>query len=165
MGAFLCPPINISMSHADLLPLKDFRISITGVDSEGHTTLTLLASSAEIPGITSGAVPTPYRTGQGFVAGDRIEYEPLPITFNVDDNLEAYKVIHNWIIKNATTEGSEYRDLVVTIFDGAMKKAASFRFVNCFPTTLSGFQLDNGTNEVIYAEMTTTFRYDYYLIE
>ena len=53
--------------------------------------------SANVPGITAGVATqqTPFKNIP--IAGDKLEYENLSITFQVDEYLENYVSLHNWM--------------------------------------------------------------------
>ena len=53
--------------------------------------------SANVPGISADTVtqPTPYKDIP--IVGDKLEYENLSITFQVDEYLENYVSLHNWM--------------------------------------------------------------------
>ena len=55
-------------------------------------------TSANLPGISLGelVIPTPYTDIP--IVGDKITYENLSISFIVDEFLENYISIHNWLI-------------------------------------------------------------------
>ena len=57
-----------------------------------------ITTSANLPGISLGelVIPTPYTDIP--IVGDKITYENLSISFIVDEFLENYISIHNWLI-------------------------------------------------------------------
>ena len=54
--------------------------------------------SANIPGISLGSATQPTPLIDVPIPGDKINYQSLDITFLVDENLNNYKEIHDWLI-------------------------------------------------------------------
>jgi len=71
--------------------------------------------SANLPGITGspGTFPTPFKDIP--ILGDKLEYENLSITFIVDEYLENYKSLHDWMkgvgFPSDRSEFREFRDV------------------------------------------------------
>ena len=71
--------------------------------------------SANVPGISAGVAtqPTPFKDIP--IVGDKLTYENLSITFQVDEYLENYVSLHNWMkgigFPTARQEFSTYRDV------------------------------------------------------
>lgn len=153
------------MSDSDLLPNKDFRIQVAGMDDRGIELFSLLASTSNIPGVSVGEVPTSYRNRSGFVPGNKLEYPSLSIRFDIDENLESYRAINDWIVHNGHERDVKYHDIIITIVDSTLRPTLSFRYVSAFPTTLDGFEVNNRNSSIEFAQTGATFRYDYYTIE
>jgi hypothetical protein len=70
---------------------------------------------ANLPGITGspGTFPTPFKDIP--ILGDKLEYENLSITFIVDEYLENYKSLHDWMrgigFPSSRSEFKEFRDV------------------------------------------------------
>lgn len=150
----------------NLLTLKDFRIQFAGEASDLKPAA-FLATNVVIPDLSIGDVPVPFRNGQAYVPGNRIEYSPLTIDFHVTENMDSYRQIVKWIQSNSEKRSTElrYHDLVVSAVSSHLNPSVAWRFVNAFPTNASGFTLSNQTTETQYATISVTFRYDYYIIE
>ena len=60
--------------------------------------LIYFAQEVELPGITLPTISenTPFSTMK--IAGDLMSYEPLDITFMVDEKMSNYMAIHDWIV-------------------------------------------------------------------
>ena len=54
--------------------------------------------SANIPGISLGSGTQPTSLVDVPIPGDKITYQDLSITFIVDENLNNYKEIHDWLL-------------------------------------------------------------------
>jgi len=71
-------------------------------------------TAVNIPGITLGGTmsqPSPLKDIP--IPGEKLTYEPLQMTFLVDENLENFQEIHGWLVGlGFPRDYSEFRDLV-----------------------------------------------------
>jgi len=71
-------------------------------------------TAVNIPGITLGATmsqPSPLKDIP--IPGEKLTYEPLSMTFLVDENLENFQEIHGWLVGlGFPRDHNEFRDLV-----------------------------------------------------
>lgn len=71
-------------------------------------------TAVNIPGITLGgnmSQQTPFKDIP--LPGDKLTYEPLSMTFLVDENLENFQEIHGWLVGlGFPRDHNEFRDLV-----------------------------------------------------
>jgi len=71
-------------------------------------------TAVNIPGITLGGTmsqPSPLKDIP--IPGEKLTYEPLSMTFLVDENLENFQEIHGWLVGlGFPRDHSEFRDLV-----------------------------------------------------
>jgi hypothetical protein len=121
--------------------------------------------------------------------GEKPIYDLLNITFMIDEELQGWKEIHDWIrAMTFPTDFAEYRNLrnlnkynssasdirknfpqfsdaSLTLFSSSNKEYYRFKFKNVFPTTLSTFVMNvqEGPDNILTAD--ATFRYEYYDIE
>lgn len=107
--------------------------------------------------------------------GDRIEYGELVTTMILDENMNNYKEILNWIEGYASPESSKQNkvytatghesDIIATITNSHKNPNIRFTFKNCFPTSLGGVSLDVNVTDVAYATTTVNWRYDTFTME
>lgn len=94
------------------------------------------------------------------IPGDKINYQPLDVEFLVDEELQSWLTIYYWIngysfpktfeeyknlntlSKNVNTRDPQYADAELKILSTTNKNVLSFKFADCFPTSLSGINLD-----------------------
>mgnify|MGYP001339568954 FL=1 len=68
---------------------------------------------ANVPGITLTELLQPTRLQQLKIPGNDLTFEDLTIVFTVDENLETYKQIHDWMAGLAQVDSDEkYRALI-----------------------------------------------------
>lgn len=121
-----------------------------------------------------------------FVPGDTIIYDLLNVTFYVDEELTAWKEIHDWIramtfptnyeeYRNldklsrnsgvAQTKTPQFSDASITIFSSSNTPYYRFNFHDVFPTTLSTFMMSASDSAETMVTSDGTFRYSWYDIE
>ena len=61
-------------------------------------TVEFFCQSAKIPGISIGSASMPTGLKDIPIPGEKVSYQDLAISFLVDENLNNYKEIHDWII-------------------------------------------------------------------
>lgn len=132
--------------------------------------------TAEIPGIsiTITQQATPYRSLplEGFM-----QYEPFNMTFIIDEDLENYMILHNWIralgTPDNTTERIEYRQKLESLYGNADLTAdatlfvlnSNFRrnfdvvFKDIIPVSLNAMQFSATIDGTEYATAQVQFQY------
>lgn len=141
-----------------------------------------LCQSATIPGISIGSPeqPTPFKKIP--LTGD-VVYEDLTVSFLVDEDLENYLEIHNWLKSiSAADDFQRYSDFLdnsklknnVRTYssDGNMMILTSnyqynfqIKYSDLFPITLSALEFNVGGSDIEYFTAQATFRYTIYNIE
>ena len=118
-------------------------------------------------------LPIPFAAGQ-------IEFEKLQITFKVDEDLQNYLEIHNWIralgfpesneqykamsLKDKATGEWVKSDLTLIISNGLKQPNYEVSFYEAFPTYVSDLDFETTDTDLEYITATTIFRYAYYTI-
>lgn len=141
---------------------------------------------ANIPGIQLGAA-TYNRYGKNIpIPGDKMEFSDLTLRFLVDENLENYLEIWNWMTGLGFPESLEqYSDLKETsdfknynikdhlyeTSDGTLQilssnytPNANIIFSDLFPISLSSLEFDATSEDINYFTAEATFKYTYYRI-
>jgi len=108
-------------------------------------------------------VPTRFRSFPIAAAGG-IETGDLSVTFIIDEDLENYMSIHNWIKKNGLYEQhsdqeAQYSFGKLEITTSNYNIAAYCHFDNVFPISLSDVQFDVGDQDQEYFTATAVFKY------
>lgn len=113
--------------------------------------------------------PTPFKPIP--VAGDQAGYGDLPLSFIIDENMNNYIEVYNWMkglsfpenfdqYKNLDT--SEYgllTDISIVIMNSHKNPNIDIQFKDCFPVNLSDVVLDTTQSDVIYPQATVTFTF------
>lgn len=130
-----------------------------------------------IPGVTANPVETSTPLRSFYSVSDRLRFADFDLTFIVDENMENYIEIFEWLKSinspdnfgqhaslNASEEGL-VSDISLIILNSHKNPNIKFTFQNTFPIGLTPISLDMTSQNVAYAEATVTMRYDAFTIE
>jgi hypothetical protein len=107
------------------------------------------------------------------VGGDRLTYSDLIITFKVDERMENYLEIFNWIsrlgypetinsydrsVRTPSTE-TALSDITLHILSSSKNPLHEIRFLDAHPTTLSELSFSSTLTDVDHLECTATFAF------
>jgi hypothetical protein len=131
-----------------------------------------MCKSAQIPGSTLGVVNVPYFGREVKFVGNRT-FADWTVTVINDEDFAIRKFFESWMNGINSNSGNERETILAKPSDyvcdalvhqykktGAVK-AASYQFVQMFPTDLSAIDLDWGSNDTI-EEFTVNFTYQYW---
>ena len=137
-------------------------------------------NSASIPEITLGTYQQPSYLKIIDVPGEKLSYGDLDIRFLVDENMENYSAVHNWLTGlgfpetpqqfiNKTTDTDGFRDLEEQFCDGSLhilnsnfRDVAIVKFQDLFPVSLTSLTFDATDTDINYFTASATFRYTIY---
>jgi len=142
-------------------------------------TINFFVQKVTLPELTLPAfnIPTPLIRIPQF--GDHLEFGDLSITFRVDEDMQNYLEIDNWIravgqqsysayaalvAKSKITGESTTSEISLTILSSAKRPNYEIVFEDCFPTTISGFEMNTTNEDVAYVEASASFKYTKYEI-
>tara|TARA_S200000501_G_scaffold320162_1_gene314863 strand:- start:249 stop:800 length:552 start_codon:yes stop_codon:yes gene_type:complete len=142
--------------------------------------VTFFSNTARIPDITLGtAIQSTYLKDID-IPGEKLTYGELNVRFLVDENLENYMKIHNWLTGlgfpesgqefiNKTTNENGIRDLKEQFSDGSLhilnsnfKDTAVVKFKDLFPIYLTSLEFDATESDINYFTADVTFKYTIY---
>ena len=142
--------------------------------------LNFFITDVNLPNITLGSItiPTPFKFID--IANNKLDYGDLQITFMLDENLEGYYEIYNWLVaigfpdnfdqyknvKNAPKGSREttVSDATLTILTSDMVPNIEIQFEDLFPTSISEINFTVSDTDVNYVKMTATFKYRIYRV-
>ena len=137
-------------------------------------------NTARIPEITLDTTTQPSYLKNIDVPGEKISYGDLTIQFLVDENMENYKIVHNWITGlgfpetaqqfiDKTTGQDGVRDMKEQFADGTLRilnsnfnEVAKVKFLDMFPVSLSSLDFDATSTDVNYFTAQASFKYTVY---
>lgn len=157
------------MAQQNFLANKRFDISFTRLPN-----VEFFVQNVSLPGIATGStpIPTPFATVNR--AGDKLTYEDLTITVRMDENMRAYKEIHDWMVgltkpksfsqynAIAASEDGLYSDMSVFILNSKGNVNLEFRYIDVFPTNIDSIQFDTTGTDNTFVTCNITFKYTYF---
>jgi len=138
-------------------------------------------NQANIPDINLGIAVQPSYLKDIDQPGDKIIFGDLNLRFLVDENLENYMKMHNWLtglgfpetpqqFKTLTTdeisgEGAldqQFSDASLHILNSNYRDVAIVKFRDLFPVSLSSLEFDASEADIQYFTADVTFKYTIY---
>lgn len=144
--------------------------------------VSFFCNSAAIPDISLGVANQPTYLKDINVPGDKLTYGDLNLRFLVDENMENYMAIHNWLTGLGYPETTEqYRDLITNdsnvedpkqafsdgtlmILNSSYKESIRVSFKDLFPVSLTSLEFDATMTDIQYFTAEVAFKYTVYNI-
>jgi hypothetical protein len=143
-------------------------------------------NSVNIPGMTLGVSVQPTYLKDIDTPGDKIQFDDLTLRFLVDENLENYMEIQNWIrglgypeslqeiydFQNSNPRMNQpnksqmnlYSDGTLQILTSKENPNFKVKFSDLWPYSLSALQFDSTDTDIQYLTAEATFKYTIYSI-
>ena len=144
------------------------------------------SNSARIPEITLGTAIQPSYLKDIDVPGEKLQYGDLFLRFLVDENLENYMAIHNWLtglgfpetpeqFKDQTTDNNprsnayglrdtkeQWSDGTLGILNSNFQTVANVKFKDLFPISITSLEFDATESDINYFTAEASFKYTVY---
>ena len=144
--------------------------------------LNFFVTDVKLPSISLGFVdvPSPFKIIE--IAGNKLDYGDFELTFRLDEDLQSYFEIYDWLtaigfpetfdqfkkLKTSSTafgtKDTQYSDGTLTILTGEMVPNFEVVFQNMYPTTISDIYFTATDTDVNYVTATVTFKYQIYRV-
>lgn len=141
-------------------------------------------TSVTIPGFTINETKQPTPVQDLWIPGNKVNYEPLQLTFLIDEEFNAWYDIYQWMTglgspndssqyKNLATDSVKqgyptygvrppYSDGILNLYTAKNNIALQFKFQDCYPFALSGIQMAYEMSADVVLTATVNFRYTQY---
>lgn len=141
--------------------------------------------TASIPGINLGVAIQPSYLKNIPIPGDVLTYDDLTINFNVDEDMENYLEVYNWLIQfGFPRDAGQYQQLLdedenspgkqtaisgmsdasLLIYNSNYIPNIKVNFKDLFPVSLSAIQFETKVNDIQYITAQAVFKYTIYEI-
>jgi hypothetical protein len=143
------------------------------------------SNQVNIPGFNLGvAVQSSYLKDIP-VPGDKLSYDDLTLRFIIDEDMENYLIVHDWMRGFGYPENVyEYQNLLneeqwtsgrnlssagqsdgtIIVYNSSMNPTIKATFKGLFPVSLSPISFDSTSNDVNYVSAEVTFKYTIFAI-
>jgi hypothetical protein len=134
-------------------------------------------TQASIPAITLAQISVPMPMVNKHYPADKLEFDELSITFRIDEDLQNYSEIYDWMHTIASPEGltdrtanrrtqqsvsNVFSDGSLIVTTAAYKPNIEIKFNDLFPTTLSTLSFNVEETEITYLQAEASFKYRNY---
>jgi len=138
------------------------------------------SNSARIPEISLGTADQPTYLKNIDIPGDKLSFGDFTLRFLVDENLENYMKIHNWMsglgfpestkqFNDLVTDTNNIKDMKYQFSDGSLhilnsnfRDVAIVKFRDLFPVYLTSLDFEAGDTDINYFTADVTFKYTIY---
>tara|TARA_R100000234_G_scaffold61860_1_gene37448 strand:- start:104 stop:655 length:552 start_codon:yes stop_codon:yes gene_type:complete len=170
-------PLDNQIDNRNFLSPVGFKFNISKTPK-----VNFFSNSARIPEILLGTSVQPSYLKDIDVPGDKLQYGDFSLRFLVDEELENYMSIHNWLtglgfpettqqFKDLTTDSDTIRDGKEAFSDGSLhilnsnyRDVAIVKFNDMFPTSLSSLEFEATDMDINYFTAEVVFKYTVYNI-
>lgn len=170
VGALTSQPSNINF----LSPLG-YRFTL-----KRSPNVNFFVTDANVPSFNLGFVNIPSPFKNFAVPGDKPEYGSLRLTFKIDEDMNNYLEIYNWILRLGFPSSFEqYQDIssaspgsgnqtvsdgTLTILNSAQSPNIEVQFEDLFPISISDVNFTSADTNVNYVTATVEFKYTLFKI-
>jgi len=170
-------PLENQIDNRNFLSPVGFKFNITKTPK-----VNFFSNSARIPEIILGTAIQPSYLKDVEVPGDKLQYGDFSLRFLVDEELENYMSIHNWLtglgypettqqFRDVTTNSDNLRDSKEAFSDGSLhilnsnyRDIAIVKFSDMFPISLTSLEFEATDTDINYFTAEVTFKYTVYNI-
>lgn len=146
-------------TNINMLSPTGFKLTI---NREKFANTEFFITSFGIPSLSAGEVQTNFQNNIGFTPGEALTYESLSLRFVIDEDMNNYTEMFNWM--KANTDTVERHDMILSIMTNKNLVNKQFQFKDAFPTSLSGVEFSAQATDVEYLQADVTFRYNEFAI-
>lgn len=127
---------------------------------------------ATIPGLSMSPtqVQTPFKTLS--LVGDKLQHEPFSVTVRLDEYMESYNEIFDWMVKAtkndsydqyrqlANSDDGVYSDASLIILDSRGNPSLEVNFKDVFPISIGSVTFDTTQTDVNYVTSEISFEHN-----
>jgi len=148
--------------------------------------LQFFCQTINVPGIATSEVPQTNPFVEIYLPGEKPVYDVLNITFYVDEELTAWREIHDWIramtfpfnydeykelpqlnsyARSINTRLPQYSDATLTLLTSSNQPNIRFKFYDVFPISVSSFVVSTTESPDSIITADATFRFTIFDVE
>ena len=139
--------------------------------------VTFFTQQVSLPGVSINPAEqnTPFKTL--YFTGDKLLYDQFTVNFRVNENMDNYLEIYNWMVglsfpekfdQFANLDQSEdglYSDASLLVMNNGRNPNILYKLKDIFPVNLSNIDLDTTAGDIDYVPANVTFQIGSYDIE
>lgn len=134
---------------------------------DGYPNTSFFCQRVSLPGLTIGDTTVNLPQSNWQFVGDKYVFNPLEVTLIVDEDMENYLEIYNWMndIIMADDVYSQIKRASVVILSSHNNPIKTFSFNNVFPISMSNLDLELTQTDIQYSTTSITFAYSTFEVE
>lgn len=147
--------------NQNLLSQVSFKLII---NSRDFANTQYFAVNANLPSISINEAIGGFRNQAGFVPGDKLNFDPFNIRLAIDEDFVGYIELFRWMKSHTDQTDLKVADISLIVMSSHNNANKTFTFKNAFPTNLGQIDFNVQNQDIEYAYVDVTFRYDYFTI-
>lgn len=161
-------------SNINLFQPTGFKVMI---DRKNYANLEFFVQSVSHPGASNPAVETAYKRVTGVpMPGNQMQYGELTMDVLLDEDLNSYIEMYNWLLKlvnneqvqqrdnfrGQRTDQPTYADIQITALTSHNNKNKTFKYVDAIPVAIGDIRFEAQNQSVEYVTFPASFRFSYF---
>lgn len=134
------------------------------VDTPKFESVSYHLQTVSIPTVSVQRVEAPWMQHQPSLTGDRVIFDPLTVRFIIDENMDNYSKLFDWIVEtvNVNSQSAMKKDLSLLIYNNSNNLNKTIQFIGAFPTSLSPVEFSSTNSDTQFLFSDVEFSIDYY---
>jgi len=150
------------------------------IDRRNFPNLEFFCQNITHPGMIMSAAELPYQKVAGVpFPGDKLTFNELSANIILDENLEGYSEMYNWIrrlldtnmagpVSRAQRRGNTlqaeptYSDITLSILSSHNNLTKQVRYIDCIPTSLGDIVFESTAAGTEFIVFNASFRFNYF---
>lgn len=145
--------------NKNFLSPNGFRLTI---HSQQFSNVEYFCINSPLPAISANEVNLPFRNRQNAYPGEKIQYSPLDIRYQVTENMDNYIELFNWMVANSQTEEVHQYDITLHILSSSNNVVRQIKFADAFPVSLGAIDFHTQNTDVEYVVGDASFMYSHF---
>lgn len=153
----------VRTDNVNYLQPSNFKITI---ERQKYGNLQFFAQSVVHPGIAVSSAQVPFSRIQTVsVPGDTLNFDELQIDLIIDEDMNSYTEIFNWIksltdSRSNPTENFIEQDIQVSILSSSNNVIKTIKYLNAVPTSIGSITFTASLSDTDVITMPVSFRID-----
>lgn len=174
-------PLKNQISNRNFLTTTGFNFNLAK-----YPKVDFFSNTSAIPSINLGVAVQPSYLKDIPIPGDKLTYDDFTLDFIVDEEMENYLILYNWLnglgypnsvsqykelVENDPFNPNEYNAMSgqsegsLFVYNSSFNPIISVNFEGLFPVSLSTIQFDAKDQQSNYITASVTFKYTIYNIK
>lgn len=144
------------------------------IDRRNYPNLEFFCQNVTHPGMIMNPVELPVRRLAGLpFPGESLTFNELSTNILLDENLESYSEMFNWMRRlletnmfdnqaAGNTSQPNYADITLSILSSHNNQTKQVRYIDCVPTSLGDINFESTASGQEFITFAATFRFNYF---